>query len=412
MDVAVRRWRTAPAGRRAWLIALLSLAVLIALGAAILLSGTAPGGRFGTRAGNTASAGRPPPVPRVEEVTYFPLPADNARAINASIPFVQGETPPARPFVFPADDVQRERALTCLAAVAFYEAGDDPIGQQAVVQVVLNRARHPAFPKSVCGVVFQGSERRTGCQFTFTCDGALMRRPSPEAWARARGVAEKALGGAVYAPVGNATHYHTDWVLPRWSPEMDKIIEVHTHLFFRWRGWWGQPGAMRGVYAGPENLDPRIAWLSKEAPALGGATISLPPGLADDATVTARPVIAGMTEAQFKGNAVRAADDETGVFFLALDPAAFPGSYAVVAWRMCADRFPCRVLGWRNPTDVPKALPLTEPARSSLGFEFAKSADGIETTRWNCRQMPRSRPDQCLPETGKIAPPATPAATK
>ncbi|MGJ3626051.1 cell wall hydrolase [Sphingomonas sp. MMS24-JH45] len=91
------------------------------------------------------------------------------------------------------------------------------------MQVVLNRLRHPAFPKTVCGVVFQGAERSTGCQFTFTCDGALARQPSPLAWDRARKVAAAALAGAVYRPVGYATHYHTDWVVPYWSePRQDR----------------------------------------------------------------------------------------------------------------------------------------------------------------------------------------------
>jgi hypothetical protein len=84
----------------------------------------------------------------------------------------------------------RARARTCLAQTAWYEAGQDRAGQQAVVQVVLNRVRHPAYPKTICGVVFQGSERRTGCQFTFTCDGSLARVPSAAAWKDALAVAD------------------------------------------------------------------------------------------------------------------------------------------------------------------------------------------------------------------------------
>ena len=96
-----------------------------------------------------------------------------------------------------------------------YEAGDDPAGQRAVAQVVLNRVRHPAFPKTVCGVVFEGQDRTTGCQFTFSCDGALTRwSPSPALWTAARQIATAALTGTVYRPVGYATHYHTDWVVP------------------------------------------------------------------------------------------------------------------------------------------------------------------------------------------------------
>src|SRR3546814_8953065 len=73
-----------------------------------------------------------------------------------------------------------------MAAAMLYEAGDDSKCQLAVGQVVINRVRHPAFPKSICEVVFQGSDRATGCQFTFTCDGALARRYSDAAWKRAQ----------------------------------------------------------------------------------------------------------------------------------------------------------------------------------------------------------------------------------
>src|SRR3546814_20727166 len=98
---------------------------------------------------------------------------------------------------------------------------------------LIHRARHPAFPKSSCGVVFQGSERTTGCQFTFTCDGALARRYSDAAWQRACNNADLMLSGGTYPAVGLATHYHTDWVRPYWSDSLEKIAIVDTHLFFR-----------------------------------------------------------------------------------------------------------------------------------------------------------------------------------
>ena len=154
------------------------------------------------------------------------------------------------------------RAVNCLAAAALYEAGDDARGEAAVAQVVLNRVRHPAFPHSVCGVVFQGAERRTGCQFTFTCDGALARVARPEAWIRAQAVALAALTGTVDREVGFATHYHTDWVVPSWSGTLDKIGAVGTHLFFRWRGWWGTPPAFAAPALAAEPRIDRLARLS------------------------------------------------------------------------------------------------------------------------------------------------------
>jgi hypothetical protein len=135
-------------------------------------------------------------------------------------------------------------------------------GQRAVAQVVLNRLRHPAYPNSVCGVVFQGSERSTGCQFTFTCDGALARTPHPVLWQRARKIAEAALAGFVYKPVGWATHYHTNWVVPYWSSSLVKAAIVGTHIFYRWTGGWGTGPAFRTGYAGAEPAISKMKHLS------------------------------------------------------------------------------------------------------------------------------------------------------
>ncbi len=125
---------------------------------------------------------------------------------------------PAKPFFSAGVGMTHARAAECLAQAVWYEAASESeAGQRAVAQVVLNRVAHPSWPSSVCGVVYQGSERSTGCQFTFTCDGSLARRPSGLSWARAQRIAADALAGSVYAPVGHATHYHTLWVNPYWA---------------------------------------------------------------------------------------------------------------------------------------------------------------------------------------------------
>jgi spore germination cell wall hydrolase CwlJ-like protein len=185
--------------------------------------------------------------------------ADNALAINASIPVASLANPAARPFVTAfADAANRARSLDCLTAAIYYEAATEPTdGQRAVAQVVLNRVRHPAYPNTVCGVVFEGAHRSTGCQFSFTCDGSLRRAPMAGYWDRARQVAEAALNGYVYAPVGWATHYHANYVVPYWSSTLVKSANVGLHIFYRWRGGWGRPAAFISHYAGNE---PAIAW--------------------------------------------------------------------------------------------------------------------------------------------------------
>lgn len=100
------------------------------------------------------------------------------------------------------------RDVDCLSKAVYYEArGESLAGQQAVAQVVLNRARHPGFPKSVCAVVFQ-TVSEGECQFSFVCDGAMGRPLEPVAWRRARWVAERALQGYVMTAVGKALNFH------------------------------------------------------------------------------------------------------------------------------------------------------------------------------------------------------------
>jgi hypothetical protein len=182
-----------------------------------------------------------------------PLAPADAIAINAAIPLASTPGPAARPLLIRGTSPAFENALDCLTAALYYEAGSESAdGQRAVAQVILNRVRHPAFPASICGVVFEGSERTTGCQFTFTCDGSLMRQPRPQLWASLRQIAQAALRGAVHAPVGNATHYHADYVVPYWASSLDKSAVIGRHIFYRWRGYWGTPGAFRQPYAAAE----------------------------------------------------------------------------------------------------------------------------------------------------------------
>lgn len=146
------------------------------------------------------------------------------------------------------------RATQCLTAAIYYEAANEPDeGQRAVAQVVLNRVRHPAWPNTVCGVVYQGSERTDNlCQFTFSCDGALARAPSAAGWARARSVAMRALAGDVFEPVGLATHYHTLAVSPHWAPSLNPVAVVGAHIFYRWKGVNGTARAFTMAYSGRE----------------------------------------------------------------------------------------------------------------------------------------------------------------
>jgi hypothetical protein len=179
-----------------------------------------------------------------------------ARLINAAMPFSGAPVLASRPFdLSNSDPLDRRRALLCMTQAVYYEAGFEPVeGRRAVAQVIINRMRHPAFPKSVCGVVYQGA-REPVCQFSFVCDGSLYRRPAIGAWKEAERIAAAALDGFVDRSVGAATHYHADYVAPYWAPRLAKIVQVGAHIFYRWPGAWGSTAAFTGRYIG-EPADP------------------------------------------------------------------------------------------------------------------------------------------------------------
>lgn len=238
-----RMWRNHPRE-------IVALGALAAAGAIALAGSAWSSPSFGgiAEARDSRTAPTPPPL------LVRNLAPTEAVAVNSKIPVAAGPNPVAPPFsIAKLDPASRTQALECLTSAVYYEAGNESDdGQRSVAQVVLNRVRHPAFPSTVCGVVYQGSTRSTGCQFTFTCDGSLQRRPDAANWNRARRIAEAALNGAVYAPVGFATHYHAYYVVPYWASTLAKSAVVGAHLFYRWAGGWGQPAAFVQRYARQE----------------------------------------------------------------------------------------------------------------------------------------------------------------
>lgn len=145
--------------------------------------------------------------------------------------------PPARP-VPPRSPlvgvVKNDKELRCLAEAVYFEARSEPErGQAAVAQVVLNRVQHDSYPNSVCGVVYQNRHRYLACQFTFACEGKALRTDEPGPWATAQRIARDVAEGRTYLPgVGNATHYHANYVRPWWARYMQRREKIGRHLFF------------------------------------------------------------------------------------------------------------------------------------------------------------------------------------
>ncbi|MCE7030898.1 cell wall hydrolase [Jiella avicenniae] len=175
-------------------------------------------------------------------------PADGGTAGRASSMFERVLKDQPEAFIPPIDDddhawaatplpkeAMSESEQTCLANGIYFEArGESSQGQAAVAQVILNRVRNPAYPNTICGVVYQNKNWRNRCQFSFACDGHKDRIRDAGAYTEAEDIAKKVTTGEIWiAEVGSATHYHANYVRPRWARAMEKVDKIGRHIFYR-----------------------------------------------------------------------------------------------------------------------------------------------------------------------------------
>ena len=335
-----------------------------------------------------------PDLPATGEDTVIlsQLAADDAQARNAAVGFAEAGPGKATPFSFRGSSADRARARDCLALAGMAEAGGGDGDQRAVMQVILNRVRHPAFAKTVCGVVFEGSQRPTGCQFSFTCDGSLARRYSDAAWRAARARADEMLAGAIDATVGNATHFHANYVYPWWSDKLDKVAQVGPHIFFRWRGFWGTRNALSARYGGGEP-DP----LRLQETALTVATANPLPTLMQGGEAV-RSITTELVNQTTEGGDAPPSSSGTGVHFVLVSPSDAPAALVDKARSLCGSEGYCRVQGWSDANNIPAKLPLTEEARRSVRFSFVSaSANAAEAIFFDCHTFPAPDVGTCLP---------------
>ena len=339
----------------------------------------------------------PPAVPDLpatgeDTVILSQLAADDAQARNAAVGFAEAGPGKATPFSFRGSSADRARARDCLALAGMAEAGGGDGDQRAVMQVILNRVRHPAFAKTVCGVVFEGSQRPTGCQFSFTCDGSLARRYSDAAWRAARARADEMLAGAIDATVGNATHFHANYVYPWWSDKLDKVAQVGPHIFFRWRGFWGTRNALSARYGGGEP-DP----LRLQETALTVATANPLPTLMQGGEAV-RSITTELVNQTTEGGDATPSSPGAGIHFVLVSPSDAPAALVDKARALCGSEGYCRVQGWSDANNIPAKLPLTEEARRSVRFSFVSaSANAAEAIFFDCRTFPAPDVGTCLP---------------
>ena len=336
-----------------------------------------------------------------EEAIDAQVSREDAMLINAAVPFSEVPIVPAPAFASRLEDTDRDRARACLAIAAVYEAGSDANDQKPVMQVILNRVRHPAFPNSVCDVVFQGSELATGCQFSFTCDGSMARSKPPQSvLSKAMGLAEWMLLEGVDERVGHATHYHTDWVVPYWSSKLNKLAKINTHIFFSWTGYWGQKAAFREAQASQEGV---VALMADYALAHSSDAerIALDAEAWADLNALETGEIATGSTSTGAGAASGAAGASSTMAVptqrLAFAQGMTPGRWSLDAAGICGELPACRVVGWSDPGRVPGQITPAALAQSPPDLVFVQELrNRIQTAYWDCGQWKQAGTSKCL----------------
>ena len=142
------------------------------------------------------------------------------------------------------------RQSQCLATAIYYEARSEALsGQLGVAEVIVNRVNDHRYPNTICDVVFQGATRTTGCQFTFTCDGAMNKDPRGKRWDQANSIAAHVMMGLNERKTAGATHYHATYVDPVWNSGLIKTRKIGTHIFYRFPrgGEWSVASARQSA---------------------------------------------------------------------------------------------------------------------------------------------------------------------
>jgi hypothetical protein len=179
------------------------------------------------------SSSTPAPVePELIAMPQVGVPAARGTGSDAASAAKPRRAQPNYASLVDPDDLAKE--LKCLAEAVYFEArSESESGQAAVAQVVLNRVASGVYPDSICGVVYQNRHNYLACQFTFACEGKSLRITEPGPWAVARRIAKSVFDGQTYfSKVGNATHYHANYVKPWWARKMEKRDKVGSHIFY------------------------------------------------------------------------------------------------------------------------------------------------------------------------------------
>ena len=127
-----------------------------------------------------------------------------------------------------------DKQMSCLAEALYFEARGEPIkGQLAVGEVILNRVEDARYPSSICRVVNQGTGRRFACQFTYTCDGKLETVHERKPYEISLKIAKILMTTHDRKLTKGSTHYHSNYVDPKWSKKFERVAKFGRHIFYR-----------------------------------------------------------------------------------------------------------------------------------------------------------------------------------
>ena len=143
----------------------------------------------------------------------------------------------------------------CLAENIYHEArNESTAGMVAVGNVTLNRVESDHFPNTICNVVHEGPHyesyktrqfkdlpddlriyypKKNRCQFSWYCDGLSdsirNKRKFQQILELSVDIRKK-----IYPDITDgATHYHADYVHPKWADVYKKTVTIDTHIFYR-----------------------------------------------------------------------------------------------------------------------------------------------------------------------------------
>ena len=141
--------------------------------------------------------------------------------------------------LFTAED---KPEMWCLAQNIYYESrSSNRADRMAVADVVINRVQHTYYPNTICEVVKQGKQYASGamirnmCQFSWYCDGKSDWPKDTDAWVEAQMIAfNMVVHNDARGITEGATHYHADYVNPRWSRDLQLVGRIGVHIFYRW----------------------------------------------------------------------------------------------------------------------------------------------------------------------------------